>query len=142
MGLGPQRAVFRKGVQIILEMPIWGRRGDHFHPVLFPLNSSPRKKHFWVAGTWSALHMLHLGLAPDPITPWWFYAAVYGENGLPENLAYIRALDPTSATVLEPWFTFTHSDILGNDAGSPIRQLLIVYLELNDVRSSAPPSLS
>jgi len=77
--------------------------------------------------------MVHLGLAPDPITPWWIYVAVNGEGGLPDDLGYIRALDPTSAAVLEPWFSFSPSDILGNDVRCPIRQLLIIYLDLNDV---------
>jgi hypothetical protein len=79
--------------------------------------------------------MIHLRLAPDPITPWWVYAAVKGEDSLPKDLAYIRALDPASAAILEPWFTFASSDILGSDVQSPVRQLLIVYLDLNDVSS-------
>jgi hypothetical protein len=131
MGIGPNRAVFRAGVHALVDMPIWGRRGDFFHLVLFPLSESPRKRNFWVGGTWSALHMIHLGLAPDPITPWLLYAAVCGR--LPEKLTYIRALDPSSAAILEPWYNFSASDILGNEPQCQIRQLLVIYLDINDV---------
>jgi hypothetical protein len=133
-GDGPNRAVFRAGVHAIVEnSPQWGRRGSYYHPILFPLSSSPRKRDFWVAGTWCALHMIHLRLVPDPITPWWLYAAIYGQDGLPSDLASIRALDPTSSALLEPWFDFTSSQVVGSDPTSPIRQLLTVYLGINDV---------
>jgi hypothetical protein len=75
--------------------------------------------------------MIHLGLAPDPITPWLLYAAVCGR--LPEKLTYIRALDPSSAAILEPWYNFSASDILGNEPQCQIRQLLVIYLDINDV---------
>jgi hypothetical protein len=133
-GDGPNRAVFRAGVRILVEnSPQWGCRGNYYHPILFPLSTSPRQRDFWVAGTWCALHWIHLGLAPDPISPWWLCAIIHGRDGLPNDLATIRVLDPPSATILEPWFQFTASNILGTDIQNPVRQLLITYLELNDV---------
>jgi len=134
-GNGPIRAVLRAGVHKIIErFPIFGLRGDFYHPIFFPVMSSCRTNAFWIAGVWSAIHMMMLHLAPDPISPWLLYAAACGRDGFPTDIGYIRALDPFSATVLEPWFSFNATDTLGDDMTGPIQQLLIAYLELPEVR--------
>jgi hypothetical protein len=108
-------------------------RGDYYHPSFLPVPSSSRATHFWVAGFWSAIHLVTLLLIPDPISPWLFYSAVYGKEGIPKDLEYIRALDPASATILDPWFTFTATDCLDNNPTGPIQQLLIAYLDIYEV---------
>jgi hypothetical protein len=134
-GDGPNCAVFRRGVRLLVEnSPQWGRRGDFYHPVLSPLITPARLRDFWVAGVWCAIHIIHLGLAPDPVSPWWLFAIVYGQDGLPSDLTGIQALDPNSANILEPWFKFTESDTLDTRNKGLIRQLLVTYLDLSDVR--------
>jgi hypothetical protein len=76
--------------------------------------------------------MIHLGLAPDPVSPWWIYAAIFGQHGLPNDLESIAVLDPASAVTLEPWFNFSASDVLGSTS-SPVGQLLVTYLEFGSV---------
>jgi hypothetical protein len=82
--------------------------------------------------------MLVLGLTPDPLTPWWIYAVVGGKEGLPLERDYIHAIDPASAQTLAPWFKFHASDILDDKFNNPVRQLLIYYLNLDDVRTYNP----
>jgi hypothetical protein len=97
--------------------------------------SSRREDKFWVAGFWSAVHLVTLLLTPDPISPWLLYAAVYGESGLPTDLESIRALDPHSATTLEPWFALRATDIIGDGVGGPVQQLLMLHLDIHEVSS-------
>jgi hypothetical protein len=136
-GIGPLRATLRAGIhKTIKSNAIFGLRGDFYHPKFFPVASAHRENAFWVAGFWSAIHLIKLSLMPDPISPWLLYAAACGKDGFPTELEYIRALDPRSAAVLEPWYTFHASDILHGDMTGSIQQLLIVYLDLHDVRCS------
>jgi hypothetical protein len=80
------------------------------------------------------MHILILGLMPDPITPWLFFACAYGERGLPVTFEQTQMLDPALANVLEPWFRFRCQDGLPpQDYGSPVRQLLINHLDIQDV---------
>jgi hypothetical protein len=72
-------------------------------------------------------------LTPDPISPWLLYAAVYGQDGLPRDLNYIRALDPVAAEILEPWFRFHPTNVIDDGFLGPIQQLLITYLEIHEV---------
>jgi hypothetical protein len=134
-GNGPKRAVLRAGVRaLVQDTPRFGHQGDFFQPIFYSILPTPREKEFWVTGTWCALHLLHLGLMPDPITPWLIYAAVGGKDRFRFDLDYIRALDPTSAKILKPWFEFDETGVLGeNDPLNPIRQLLITYLNISDV---------
>jgi hypothetical protein len=135
IGDGPARAVLRAGVlSLVQKSRLFGLRGDYYHPLLMPVSSSSRKGKFWVAGFWTAVHILNLGVTPFPITPWWFYAIAGGKDNLPVDLDYIRVLDAESAADLEPWFKFTAEDILRpNDHTSPVGQLLINHLNFHDV---------
>jgi hypothetical protein len=136
VGNGPCRAVLRAGVRLILQAGLFAQHGEFYNPLFYPLDFSTREADYWVAGYWSALHILILGVLPDPITPWLFYASVYEKAGLPLNIDYIHALDPTLANELEPWFNFRAGDILqAHDHMNPVRQLLINRLEIHDVSS-------
>jgi hypothetical protein len=76
-----------------------------------------------------------LGLAPDPISPWWILATIFGNKTCMDlDLNYIEALDPDSAKILKPWFGFLASDTLQVASTDPIYQLLVQYLELTDVQ--------
>jgi hypothetical protein len=126
--------VLRAGVRhLVNNSPIFNLRGDFYHPAFLPVPSSYRENHFWRAGFWSAFHLITLLLTPDPISPWLLYAAVYGKEGLPKDLDYIRALDPTSANILEPWFAFKATEILHDGVLGPIQQLLMQYLDVHEV---------
>jgi hypothetical protein len=133
-GDGPNRSVLRTGIQLLVEnSPHWGCRGASYHPLFSAFITPIQLREFWVAGVWCGIHIIHLGLAPDPITPWWLLAVVYGQEGLPTNLSAIEALDPVSAKTLAPWFQFGESDILASENGRLVQQLLITYLEMHDV---------
>ena len=82
--------------------------------------------------------MFILGMAPDPITPWWILAVMHGHNACMDlEFAYIEAMDPESAKILKPWFNFSHSDTLEIPAyGDPVFILLVHYLGMVDVRIS------
>jgi hypothetical protein len=134
VGDGPLCAVLRAGVFSLTQLPIFGLRGEFYHPHFIPMVSILRKQQFWMAGFWSAMHLILLGLAPDPISPWLLYAAVYGKDGLPIDLDYIRALDPTSASILQPWFLFSAADTLDGGIIGLVQQLLITYLDIHEVR--------
>ena len=83
--------------------------------------------------------MVILGLGPEPITPWWILAAIYGQKSLDLELEYIHALDPVSAQPLSPWFNFSAADTLQTIAiNDPVHHLLIQYLEMTDVRLLHP----
>jgi hypothetical protein len=124
----------RAGVAVLTDtFPIFGLRGDYYHPLFVPMVSARRDQYFWIAGFWCALHLIKLRLAPDPITPWLLYAAVYGKEGLPVDVEYIHALDPASATILRPWFSFSATDILDDSLTGPIQQILITYLDIHEV---------
>jgi len=101
--------------------------------VFSPEASSIRENKFWIAGFWSAFHVIVLKLAPDPISPWLLYAAVYGEAGFPTELEYIHAIDPASATILEPWYSFQATDTLYDSMTGSVRQLLMTYLDIHEV---------
>jgi hypothetical protein len=133
IGIGPTRAVLREGVKRLTESPIFGLRGDFYHLDFQRVTSSERQNLHWVAGFWSAFHLIALKLTPDPITPWLFYAVVYGESGFPTDIDYIRALDPTSAAILEPWFAFHEGHILPDGVDGEVQQILMVYLEIHEV---------
>lgn len=134
LGDGPTRSVLRAGVRKVTEnSPIFGLRGEFYHPLFFPVASSYRENAFWVAGFWSAIHVIALRLTPDPITPWLLYAAVYGRDGFPTDLQYIRALDPVSAATLEPWYAFQFTDTLRDGVLGPVQQLLMTYLDIHEV---------
>jgi hypothetical protein len=140
MGDGPTRSILRAGVRKLVEgSPIFGLRGDVYHPLFFPVATTIREDMFWIAGFWSAMHLVTLLLTPDPISPWLLYAAVYGESGIPTDIEYIRALDPHSATTLEPWFAFQATDSISDDAGEPIQQLLMHHLGIHEVSSYLLP---
>ena len=133
------RGVVREGVKIIVgNANLFGVRGDFSVPILYPFEPVPEERlvHFWVAGTWSALHIARLGIFPDPITPWWIFAATSGESAFPPDYNIIRILDPAAGQTLKPWFNFHANDILPQlDYVHPVRQLLVNYLDLNDVGS-------
>jgi len=131
-GRGPLAAVLRAGVRKLVESAVFNLRGDFYHLDFHPVNFG-RDTAAWIAGFWSAVHLITLKLTPDPISPWLLYAAVYGKGGLPNDLNYIRALDPTAAKILEPWFSSQPTDIISDDLLDPIRQLLITYLEIHEV---------
>jgi hypothetical protein len=134
IGRGPLASVLRAGVQIITKKsPVFNLGGDYYQPSFLSVLSNHRVTRFWIAGFWSAVHLITLLLTPDPISPWLFYAAVYGKEGIPTDLAYIRALDPASAKILGPWFTFAATDCLDGDLLGPIHQLLVTYLEIHEV---------
>jgi hypothetical protein len=134
IGDGPVCSVLRAGVRKLTEnSPIFNLRGDFYHPSFLSVTSSYRENSFWVAGFWSAVHLVTLLLTPDPISPWVLYAAAYGKGGLPKELKYIRTLDPTSAQILEPWFTFGATDTLSDGVFGPIQQLLMTYLDVHEV---------
>jgi len=101
--------------------------------MFLPVASSVRENTFWVAGFWSAFHLVALKLAPDPISPWLLYAAVYGEAGFPTELEYIHAIDPASATILEPWYSFQATDTLSDGMTGAVQQLLMIYLDIHEV---------
>src|ERR1700751_646484 len=90
VGLGPLRCVIRAGVKQVTQYPIFGLRGDFYHPHFLSVTSTYRQNLFWVAGFWSAFHLVTLKLMPDPITPWLFYAAIYGKDDFPTDIDYIR----------------------------------------------------
>jgi hypothetical protein len=124
--------VLRAGVeQLTKGSAIFSRRGNLYHIAFLPINFH-REASFWVAGFWSAIHLIALQLTPDPISPWLLYAALYGKNGFPKDLNYIRALDPASAEILEPWFSFRTTDVIGPGFTGPIQQLLITYLQIHE----------
>ena len=132
-GKGPLAAVLRAGVQkLVDDSPIFTRRGDFYHLAFLPVNFG-RHTLSWIAGFWSAIHLIALGISPDPISPWLLYAAVYGKNDFPKDLHYIRALDPAAADILEPWFAFSPTDVIGDSLLGSIPQLLVTYLELHEV---------
>ena len=131
-GNGPLRAVLRAGVKRITQSHIFGLRGNFYHPSFMPVTSTSREKLFWIAGFWSAFHLISLKLAPDPITPWILYAAVYGQDDFAVDLNYIHALDPVSARILEPWFAFRADDVLPDGVGGDLAQLLMVYLGVHE----------
>jgi hypothetical protein len=135
IGNGPTRAIFRAGIQALVQnSSLFGLQGDFYHLTLLQISASPRQSTLWAAGFWCALHMIALGLIPDPITPWLFYAVVFGKEGLPKDLDYIRTLDPASAQLLEPWFQFHPDDVLSPaDFSNPVCQLLVQYLNIHDV---------
>jgi hypothetical protein len=134
VGNGPVCSVLRAGVHRLVEKsPIFNLRGDFYHASFLPVISLHRENSFWVAGFWSAIHLVTLLLAPDPISPWLLYAAAYGKEGFPTDLNYIRALDPTSAQILDPWFAFGAADTLSDDVLGPIQQLLMTYLDVHEV---------
>jgi hypothetical protein len=78
VGDGPLRAVLRAGLQALIASPLFGLQGDFYHPALLPFPSSPRQGGFWTAGFWCAYYMVTLCLTPDPISPWLFFAVIYG----------------------------------------------------------------
>jgi hypothetical protein len=127
------RAVLREGVTILTESPIFGLRGNFYHLNYQDATTSERKNEHWGAGFWSAIHLISLKLTPDPITPWLFYAAVYGESEFPTEQDYIRGMDPYSATILEPWYAFHAGDVLPNGVNGPVQQLLMTYLGVYEV---------
>jgi hypothetical protein len=134
-GLGPTRSVIRAGVQYLVQQPIFGNRGDYYHLTAPLFSLASRDELCWAAGFWSALHMVFFGLTPDPISPWIFYAIIYGKSGLPTTVGSIRALDPVSADILQAWFDFSATDTFGaNDIYHPVHGLLITYLDISDVR--------
>ena len=127
-------SVLRAGIRALVGSPLFVLQGDFYCLALLSIPSSPRREDFWTAGFWCALHMVSLCLTPDPVSPWLFFAVIYGRNGLPSDLDYIRALDPTSANKLEPWFKFRPTDTLhSTDHMNPVRQLLVSYLDIHDV---------
>ena len=133
IGNGPVRSVLRAGVKKLTKLPIFGLRGNFYHPSFMPITSPQRETLFYVAGFWSAFHLISLKLTPDPITPWIFYAAALGKKQFPTDIDYIRALDPASATVLDPWYSFHAGDILQDGLHGEIQQLLINYLDIAEV---------
>ena len=133
-GRGPVSSVLRVGVRKLTEgSPIFNLRGDYYHPLFLNVPLSIREQSFWVAGFWSAMHLVTLLLAPDPISPWLLYTAVLGKEGLPKDIRYIRAIDPVSARTLAPWFSFGPADTLTDGVLGPIQQLLVMYLDIHEV---------
>jgi hypothetical protein len=139
IGHGPQRGILREGIKLLTsDRSFWGIREDYLVPLLWPLITMPvaaRNRDFWVCGSWAALHMVILGLGPEPIAPWWILAAIYGIKSMDLELDYIEALDPKSAQLLKPWYKFSAADTLQEVAiNDPVYRLLIQYLEMTDVR--------
>lgn len=133
-GTGPLTSVLRAGVRLLVEMPYFKLGGSFYQLSILPIavTSLPRQTMFWVAGFWSAIHLIMLSFTPDPISPWLLYAAVYGKRGFPKRLEQIRELDPISADLLEPWFAFGATDTLG-PLLDPVPQLLVNYLGIEEV---------
>jgi hypothetical protein len=132
--------VLRAGIRkLVGGYNIFGRLGDgdFYHPEFYTVHSNHRQLLFWVAGFWSGIHLVLLNQTPDPISPWLLLAAIYGKPGLPLDLDHIRTLDPSSATLLEPWFGFSERDTIGHDVQAAIPQLLMMYLDIREVKLSA-----
>jgi hypothetical protein len=147
VGHGPQRGMMREAIKLLTDdTALWGVKADYKVPLLWPLPTvqmSMRKRDFWVCGSLAAIHMFALGMAPDPIAPWWILAIVYGDNTCMDlEFAFIEALDPDSAKILKPWFHFSCLDILATPAfEDPVFLLLVHYLGMIDVCSTSNLSL-
>lgn len=143
-GDGPHHAIFHNMISIILEdHHCWQKLGDYYIPHLLAIDNfkvPSRISLFWRDGAVAAVHMLRLGLGPDPLSPWCILAAIHGNyDAIPLSEDYIFALDPTSARLLSPWFRFSAQDTLPSQGywQHPVAQLFINYLNEHDVSSSA-----
>ncbi|TDL14456.1 hypothetical protein BD410DRAFT_809709 [Rickenella mellea] len=143
-GNGPERRIYRAAAQrLSSDNVFWETRRPfvslRFYPTSEPM--STRVTRLRAFGAFAALHMLHLCLGPLPISPFLILVAVKGNEGLPEDNAFIRALDPEAADMLEPWFALGEKGRVPRDnATNPICLLLIQALNMeprlvNDDRS-------
>lgn len=140
IGVGPERAVFREAISSRLEdRSRWSDRtdGGYAQPIFTTLLGGivrSRTTAFYVDGTLAALHMGFLGVGPEPMSPWIVYAATQQDwNGMDLSLDFIRALDSSKATLLEPWFDFPQDVVLSfpQDFHHPVVQLAGHYLSLS-----------
>ena len=140
VGDGLHCAIFCNMVTIFLEGPKrWQKLGDYYIPCLLAIDDFKVPcclALFWRDGAVAAIHMLCLGLGPDPLSPWWILAAIHGNyDVISLSKDYIHALDPTSEKLLFPWFCLLAKDTLPlhNYWQHPVTQLFIHYLNEHDV---------
>ncbi|KAI0059706.1 hypothetical protein BV25DRAFT_1901442 [Artomyces pyxidatus] len=107
LGRGPERTTYRYLVQTFTsQTDYWQSRGP-YQSLLFPDLQEPistRVSYFRACGTIAALHIIHLGLPPVPISPFLILAVLVGKGRLEPDETWIRGLDPEAADVLHPWF--------------------------------------
>ena len=134
VGRGLERLVYRHLVQtaVIRSPHIWQARDPFIIPKILQVHpNQTRLDTMQVWGSLAALHIIHLGLSPSPISPFLILATVGGTCAF-DNLseACIRKLDWQAADVLSPWFALTASDRISSDARDVVCQLLIHYLSV------------
>lgn len=107
VGPGVERAVIRKSIKLIAADAAHWRHLDDLDHVTWAVRSGVSASRLRLVrakahGTLCALHMVWLGSAPYPISPWLFLLVISGFPAI-LDLRFITALNPSLAERLAFW---------------------------------------
>ncbi|KAJ8474613.1 hypothetical protein ONZ45_g15890 [Pleurotus djamor] len=79
-----------------------------------------RQESLFSAGVVAAIHVHALMQVPYPLSPWLIFYAMTNSPAAIDSVTYqqIAYIDPHAAEELEPWFNFSHTDVLSPDSVS------------------------
>jgi len=130
-GDGPVRAVLRNVISHLLRVngSWWVPVGGYSSiAIVEGASSVSRRQILWAAGAISAVHMHHLLLGPDPISPWLLYIAMCGTDKVLDSLSLsdIALVDPEIIAKVQDWFLLVpdHQATCNGAASDSLRDLL------------------
>jgi hypothetical protein len=122
--------------RMVMSAEYWQQIGIFHAPVFSTGGTSASRRTWWRSyGRLIGLYVFYYGLGPLPVSPFLLLALLSSEGGSETfdslSHAWVAALDPDTATKIQPWLMLNPKESLPEPLSDEVRSCLIDYTDIN-----------